>query len=58
MSEKGAFLKITKQFLMFKNKHDLSKMILMLLLVLGVNQDIIKVYNHKLCNIRLEYLIH
>jgi len=58
MSEKGTFLNVTKKLLTFKNKHDLRKMILMLLLILRVNQNIIKVNNHKLANVWPEYLIH
>jgi len=58
MSEKGTFLKVTKQLLTFKNKHDLIKMILMRLLVLRVDKNIIEVNYHKLANVMLEYLIH
>ena len=42
MSEKGTFLKVTKQLSTFKNMHDLSEMILVLLLILLVNQNIIE----------------
>ena len=58
MSEKGTFLKVTKQSLTFQNKHDLGEMILMLLLILGINQDIIEVNYHKLANVQPNHLIH
>ena len=58
MSEEGTLLKITIQLLSFKDMHNLIEMILMRLLVLGINQNIIKVDHHELANIRFEYLIH
>jgi len=58
MSEKGTFLKVMKQSLMFQNKHNLGEIILMLLLILGINQDIIKVNYHKLANIQPTHMIH
>jgi len=58
MSEKGTFLKATKQSLTFQNKHNLGEMILMLLLILRINQDIIEVNYLKLANIQCKHLIH
>ena len=58
MCEKGAFPKVTIQFLTFKNKQSLSEMILMLLFALGLNKNSIKVNNHEFSNVRREYLIH
>ena len=58
MSEKDAFHKVAKQLFTFKNEYNLDKMILMLLLILGVNQYVIEVYNHKFPNAASEYLIH
>jgi len=58
MSEKGTFLKVTKQLFSFKNNQDLCKVMLMLLLILAINQNVIEVYNHKFTNVRPEYLIH
>ena len=48
MSEKGTFLEVTKHLFTFKNRHELSKMMLMLLLILGVNQNIIEDHQHIL----------
>jgi len=58
MSEKGIFLKVTKLSLTFQNKHNLGKMILMLLLILGINQDIIEVNCHELVNVWPKHLMH
>ena len=51
MSEKGTFLKVTIQPFMFKNKHNLIEMLLMLLLNLSVNRNNIEVNYHKVPNV-------
>ena len=58
MSEEGTLLKITIQLFSFKDMHNLIEMTLMCLLVLGINQNIIKVNHHEIANVRFEYLIH
>ena len=58
MSEEGTFVQVTKQSFTFQNKHNLSEMILMLLLVLRINQDIIEVNNDKRAIMRPKHMIH
>jgi len=57
-SEKGALFEILVQLFTFKHFHNLSQMILVLFLIVAEDQNIIKINDNELANIRFEYLVH
>ena len=56
--KKGALFKVAKEFLPFKNSHDLGKVVLVLFLILTIYQNVIKIDHHKVTNVRPKHLVH
>jgi len=58
MCKKGALFKVAKEFLPFKNSHDLGEVVLVLFLILTIDQIVIKIDHHKVTNVRSKHLVH
>ena len=58
MCVKGALFKVAKEFLLFKNSHDLGEVVLVLFLILTIDQNVVKIDHHKMTNGKPKHLVH